>query len=194
MQSCDLVVIFPCMQDALRAMQVVIRTVDNAIIVANLRGFPKALETSHMIRAEPFTMYTTQKKKRIREAVVILHRDYIIFTQPHQGDQEGVEFTTYEYLESLQVCMWLSVCGCVGGWEHVWERDHRTHTSFFSFKVNFPPMQTSKVDLLETYKGRKDKFAICEGPAKAASKFYVLQVSWNPAQLIPRPSASFDEY
>ncbi len=90
-------------QDALRVMQQVTRTVDNAIVMSNLKSCPYSLDITRVVRADPFNMYTTNRKKRIRETVVILHRDYIIFTQPHHGNREGVERTAYEYVESLQV-------------------------------------------------------------------------------------------
>lgn len=47
--------------------------------------------------AEQFNMYTTEKKKVVREMVVLLHQQYIIFAVDLMGGKE------YDYWEHIEV-------------------------------------------------------------------------------------------
>ena len=50
--------------------------------------------------AEEFNMYTTEKKKVVREMVVFLHYQYIVFAVDLTGGQE------YDYWEHIEVHMY----------------------------------------------------------------------------------------
>ena len=91
------------LQDALRAVQFVLRAVDNAIALSNLQGCPFSLDKDNMIRIEPFIVYTSKnaKKSKPHESYVFLHRDYVLFTQATLD--EATDITTYEYTDCLQV-------------------------------------------------------------------------------------------
>ena len=97
------VILYAHLQDALRAVQFVLRAVDNAIALSNLQGCPFSLDKDHMIRTEPFIVYTSKnaKKSKPHESYVFLHRDYVLFTQATLD--EANDITNYEYTDSLQV-------------------------------------------------------------------------------------------
>lgn len=85
-------------QDALRVIQGILHATNNAMAVAKLRGCPISLnETSLIMMSEQFNMYTTEKKKVVREMVVFLHHHYIIFAVDLMGGKE------YDYWEHIQV-------------------------------------------------------------------------------------------
>ena len=95
-------------------MQLVLHAVDNAIALSHLQGCPFSLDKDHMIRMEPFVVYTSKnaKKNKPHESYVFLHRDYILFAQAIHD--EATDTTTYEYTDSLQVSPIPMV------WNHNW--------------------------------------------------------------------------
>ena len=73
--------------------------------MAKLRGCHIPLDESEVMIAEQFNMYTTEKKKVVREMVVFLHHHYIIFAVDLMGGKE------YDYWEHIEVCMTYA-CTC----------------------------------------------------------------------------------
>ena len=88
-------------QDALRVVQHVLRAADNAIALSKLQGCPLSVDEGHMVRVDLFNVYTTHKKKKLRELHVFLHRNFVIFTHAECSEAGGV--TAYQYIESLRV-------------------------------------------------------------------------------------------
>jgi len=92
------------LQDALRTVQLVLRAIDNAIAISNLQGCPFSLDEDHMIRMEPFIVYTsrTSKKRKPYSSHVFLHQKYVVFTQAVHDEATGT-VSSYVYTDSLQV-------------------------------------------------------------------------------------------
>ena len=78
-------------------IQGVLHSTNNAMAIAKLRGCPIQLDETRLLMAEQFNVYTTEKKKRVREMVVILHHQYIIFAVDLMGGKE------YDYWEHIEV-------------------------------------------------------------------------------------------
>lgn len=91
------------LQDALRTVQLVLRAVDNAIAISNLQGCPFSLDEDHMIRMEPFIVYTSRNSKNRKpySSHVFLHQKYVVFTQAVHNEATGA--VSYVYTDSLQV-------------------------------------------------------------------------------------------
>ena len=78
-------------------IQGVLHSTNNAMAIAKLRGCPIQLDKTRLLMAEQFNVYTTEKKKRVREMVVILHHQYVIFAVDLMGGKE------YDYWEHIEV-------------------------------------------------------------------------------------------
>ena len=85
------------LQDALRVIQNILHATNNAIAMGKLRGCPISLDKTGLLMTEEFNMYTTEKKKVVREMVVFLDRQYIVFAADLMGGKE------YDYWEHIEV-------------------------------------------------------------------------------------------
>ena len=95
---CNIILHHFTSQDALRVIQGILHATNNVMAVAKLRGCPISLdETSMIMMSEQFNMYTTEKKKVVREMVVFLHHHYVIFAVDLMGGKE------YDYWEHIEV-------------------------------------------------------------------------------------------
>ena len=85
------------LQDALRVIQNILHATNNAIAMGKLRGCPISLDKTGLLMTEEFNMYTTEKKKVVREMVIFLDRQYIVFAADLMGGKE------YDYWEHIEV-------------------------------------------------------------------------------------------
>ena len=93
------------LQDALKVIQNILHATNNAMAMAKLRGCPISFDRTSLLMAEEFNMYTTEKKKVVREMVVFLHRQYIVLAVDLMG---GKEYDYWEHIEVLSQPILLS--------------------------------------------------------------------------------------
>ena len=94
---CDSLLCCTHTQDALRVIQSLLHAANNAMAMSKLRGCPISLDGTSLLMAEEFNMYTTEKRKVVREMVVFLHHQYIVFAVDLMGGKE------YDYWEHIEV-------------------------------------------------------------------------------------------
>ena len=94
---CDNLLFCTHTQDALRVIQSLLHAANNAMAMSKLRGCPISLDETSLLMAEEFNMYTTEKRKVVREMVVFLHHQYIVFAVDLMGGKE------YDYWEHIEV-------------------------------------------------------------------------------------------
>ena len=91
-----------CAQDVLCIFHRVTRAVDNAMAAGSLRDWPFAVRPEGVVRRELFHVYKPTKKKKMKEVLVVLHHDHVIFAQL-KPKASWRDMATCEFVDSLDV-------------------------------------------------------------------------------------------
>eukprot|EP00731_Ephydatia_muelleri_P020165 Em0012g990a len=126
-------------KDVLCIVHRVTRAVDNAMVAGSLRDWPFAVRPEGVVRRELFHVYKPTKKKKMKEVLVVLHQDHVIFAQL-KPKSSWRDMAACEFVDSLDA---------------------------------------HSLMLIETYKQRKERFALSNHLGKAESIFVLQPVLKN---------------
>ena len=103
-----------CAQDVLCIVHRVARAVDNAMVAGSLRDWPFAVRPEGVVRRELFHVYKPTKKKKMKEVLVVLHQDHVIFAQL-KPKTSWRDMAACEFVDSLDVSQEILGGGGGGG-------------------------------------------------------------------------------